>query len=213
VRWHPPAQDLTTATWLRRVAVLVLVAGLVSCAGEAGSGPADPTLLPPGETQGPVESTAASDGAPEVVRTPLPGFGEVAVEVARVDGQVVAWCLLLADTPALRQQGLMTVTDPTLGGYDGMLFRFDADSESGFWMRNTPQPLSLAYLAEDGTLVSSVEMDPCEDSPDCPSYPPSGPYRRTIEVPIAAGGVAALGIEPGAVVRDLGRPCSGSDGT
>ena len=194
---------------MRRAAVTVLVAGLLACSAEAGSGPADPTLLPPGETQGPVTSA----GSVTTTRTPLPGFGEVAVEVTKVDGSIVGWCLLLADTPELRQRGLMTVTDPALGGFDGMLFRFDQDSTTGFWMRNTPQPLSIAYLGVDGGVVSITEMAPCEDSPDCPEYPPSGPYRFTVEVPIAAGGVAALGIEPGAFLREGGAACSEPDGT
>ena len=189
--------DPRTMTWLRRAAAFLLVAGVVACAEEAGNGPADPTLLPPGVTT--------------VERTPLEGFGEVAVEVTRVDGQVVSWCLLLADTPELRQRGLMTVTDPELGGHDGMLFRFDEPATGGFWMRNTPQPLSIAYIGADGGLVSTADMAPCGDSADCPTYPPSGPYLLTVEVPAAKGGVSALGIEPGAVLTDLRRPCSESD--
>lgn len=205
VRVPSPAflEDPRALPWLRRATSVVLALGFVACAGEAGSGPADPTLLPPGVTQGPVTSAA-----PTVERTPLPGFDEVAIEVTRVDGQVVSWCLLLADTPERRQRGLMTVTDPALGGYDGMLFRFDGPTEVGFWMRNTPQPLSIAYVGEDGRLVSTAEMVPCEDSPDCPGYPAAGPYRWAVEVPVAAGGVAALGLLDGAVLRDLGRPCS-----
>lgn len=192
---------------LKRVAVGVLVAGLVACAGEAGSGPADPELLPPGVTQGPPTSASVSPTSVAVERTLLPGFGEVAVEVTRVDGQVVAWCLLLADTPERRQQGLMTVTDPELGGYDGMLFRFDAPTDTFFWMRNTPQPLSIAFVAEDGSLVSSTTMAPCEDRDDCPPYAPAGSYRWAVEVPVAVGGVEALGVVPGARLRDLGTGC------
>ncbi len=203
------AADPRAAGWLKRAAVAVLVVGLVACAGEAGSGPADPTLLPPGQTQ----DTAAPPGdGTTVTRTPLPGFDEVAVEVVRVDGQVVSWCLLLAATEEQRQRGLMEVTDPGLGGYDGMLFRFDQPTQVGFWMRNTPMPLSIAYVGEDGGLVTSTEMAPCEDSPDCQSYPSSGPYRWAIEVPVEAGGITALGIEPGARFRDLGTPCSDPDG-
>jgi uncharacterized membrane protein (UPF0127 family) len=203
-------EDPRALASLRRASLAVLIAGFVACAGEAGSGPADPTLLPPGVTQGPV--TTAGTGTATVERTPLQGFDEVAVEVTRLDGQVVSWCLLLADTLERRQRGLMTVTDPELGGYDGMLFRFDAPSDVGFWMRNTPQPLSIAYVGDGGELVSTTDMTPCEDSPDCPSYPAAGPFRWAIEVPVSVGGVTALGIEPGALVRDLGAPCSGSDG-
>jgi len=202
-------EDPRALAWLRRASMAVLIAGFVACAGEAGNGPADPTLLPPGVTQGPVTTGGAGS---TIVRTPLPGFDEVAVEVTRVDGQVVSWCLLLADTPERRQRGLMTVTDPLLGGYHGMLFRFDAPSDVGFWMRNTPQPLSIAYIGEAGELVSATEMAPCEDSPTCPDYPAAGPYRWAVEVPASVGGVASLGIEPGAVLRDLGRRCSASDG-
>jgi uncharacterized membrane protein (UPF0127 family) len=199
-----PRLDDAGVTWLRRAAAAVLVTGLLACAGEAGSGPADPTLLPPGQTQGPV--TTLPPGT-TVTRTPLPGFDEVAIEVVRVDGQVVASCLLLADTEERRQRGLMAVTDPELGGYAGMLFRFDAPTQVAFWMRNTPQPLSIGYVGDDGRLVSSTEMAPCEDSPDCPAYPPAGAYRWAVEVPIAAGGIASLGLEPGAVFRDLAGPC------
>lgn len=192
-------------TLLLRAAVGVLVVGFVACAAESGSTPADPTLLPPRQTQGPV--TSSTPGA-EVPRTPLPGFGDVVIEVTRVDGQVVSWCLLLAATDEQRQRGLMEVTDPELGGYDGMLFRFDASTEGSFWMRNTPQPLSIAYVADDGGLVSTAEMAPCEDSPDCPGYPADGAYRWAVEVPVAAGGVAALGLEPGARLVDTGRACT-----
>jgi uncharacterized membrane protein (UPF0127 family) len=140
-------------------------------------------------------------------RTPLPGFGEVEVEVQRVDGEVVSWCLLLAETSAQTRRGLMEVTDPGLGGYDGMLFRFEAEHDGGFYMRNTPQPLSIVYLDEDGDVVSITRMEPCPDEPGCPTYPAEGPFRRTIEVPVEAGGVEGLGIVPGAVVADTGRTC------
>ena len=129
------------------------------------------------------------------------------MEVQRVDGRIVSWCLLLAETSEQTQRGLMEVTDPDLGGYDGMLFRFEADHDGGFYMRNTPQPLSIAYLDADGELVSISRMEPCADVDGCPTSPAGGPFRRTIEVPIDAGGVAGLGIEPGAVVVDTGRAC------
>jgi len=195
----PPATgDPRVLTWLRRAAVTVLVLGLVACAGEAGDGPADPTLLPPGETQGPVETSTE--------RRPLPGFDDVVVEVARADGEVVSWCLLLAATAEQRARGLMEVTDPDLGGYDGMLFRFDADTGGGFWMRNTPQPLSIAYVAADGSTVSTTEMAPCGDTPDCPPYEPGGTYRWAVEVPVEAGGVARLGLPEGRLT-DTGTAC------
>jgi hypothetical protein len=52
-------------------------------------------------------------------------------------------------------------------------------------------------------------MEPCQDVDGCPGYPADGPFRRAIEVPVDAGGAAALGIEPGAEVTDTGRTCTG----
>lgn len=223
----PDGDDERSVRRLRLVATAVLVAGLVACAGEAGSGPSDPSLLPPGATQGSVTTVDVDGRQPDAVeppaagglpdtavpvasttRTPLPGFGEVVVEVRRVGGDIVEWCLLLAETPEQTQRGLMEVTDPELAGYAGMLFRFDAPRDGGFYMRNTPQPLSIVYLDGDGGVVSIVRMEPCDDVDGCPTYPAGGAFVRAIEVPEAAGGVAALGIEPGAVVVDTGRVCA-----
>lgn len=136
----------------------------------------------------------------------LPGFGETAVEVTDATGKTVAMCLLLAATQALREQGLMRVTDRTLGGFDGMLFDFGRSDDIGeFWMRNTPQPLSVAFFDDRGRFVSSADMDPCGDSGSCPTYGASGPYVTAIEVP--RGHLAAFGIAPGAALRRTAGPC------
>lgn len=143
-------------------------------------------------------------------RVALPGFGEVVVQVRTADG-VVEWCVLLAETAAQTQRGLMEVTDADLGGYDGMLFRFTEARGGGFYMRNTPLPLEIAYLAADGAVVGIREMEPCDDVDGCPTYPPDsgGEFLRAVEVPVAAGGVRALGItdDPGVEVVDTGRTC------
>jgi uncharacterized membrane protein (UPF0127 family) len=102
----------------------------------------------------------------------------------------------------------MQVTDPALGGYDGMLFRYDRDATERYWMRNTPMPLSIAWVDASGHLVATADMAPCEDSPDCPSYPESGPpppYRLAIEVP--QGRLPNLGIVEGATITDLNQSC------
>ena len=87
-----------------------------------------------------------------------------------------------------------------------MLFRFEAEHDGGFYMRNTPQPLEIAYLGDDGGVVAIREMEPCDDVEGCPTYPAGGAYLRTIEVPVAAGGLAALGItdDAGVEVVDTG---------
>ncbi|HEX4819858.1 MAG TPA: DUF192 domain-containing protein [Acidimicrobiales bacterium] len=174
-------------TALRWAIGVVIVLGLLGCVTKGANNPADPYFASTGN------------------RTPLAGFGETKVTVENA-GSFLEWCLLLAANDAQRAQGLMRVTDSKLGGYDGMLFHFHDDVQENFWMRNTPMPLSIAYVNKDGAIVSTADMAPCGDSPDCPNYPPAGPYRFTIEVP--QGKLADLGIVEGAKITDAEAPCS-----
>lgn len=125
-------------------------------------------------------------------RVTIPGFDEVAVTVTTDSGDEREWCLLLAQAAEQHTQGLMGVVD--LGDYAGMLFDFPAETSGGFWMRDTPMPLSIAYLDADGAVVSTADMDPCLDQgTDCPSYPPAAPYEDTVEVP--RDGLGAFGLD------------------
>jgi uncharacterized membrane protein (UPF0127 family) len=156
--------------------------------------PADPELA-----EAPALGGAAAPGDPD--RVPLEGFAELAIAVEQPGvAEVLAWCLLAALDPQQRARGLMEVTD--LQGYDGMAFVYPQDSQSAFYMRNTPMPLSIAWIAADGSVVSTADMVPCEDREGCPTYPPAGPYRMAIEVP--QGRLDDLGIVPGATVRRAG---------
>jgi uncharacterized membrane protein (UPF0127 family) len=126
-------------------------------------------------------------------RTRLDGYGEITVTVVDAEGRTRTVCLLLADTTALQERGLMYVTDPALGGYDGMVFAYQSDDDGGFWMRHTRLPLSIAWIREDGSTVSTADMEPCPDSAaTCPTYPSGGAYRFAIEVP--RGRLADLGL-------------------
>jgi uncharacterized membrane protein (UPF0127 family) len=188
---------------LRAVAALVLVAGLLAACTDDGEG-AGPTTTDPSTS---AAVTTAETGLPPVDgpfaagRTQIPGFGEVEVRIVPgPDGEPVVLCVLLAETTAQRQRGLMEVTDPGLGGYDGMLFTYPADTAGGFYMRDTPLPLSIAYLDAEGATVDTKDMEPCLDRGDeCPTYPPSGPYRMTLEVP--EGGLDELGLAVGSPSR------------
>lgn len=152
----------------------------------------------------PTEASGATSAPASSGRTPLPGFSETHLTVTTSKGTLM-WCLLLAETEAQHNRGLMQVTDPTLGGYDGMLFRFPQDTQVRFYMRNTPMPLSIAFVSSDGKVVSTTDMAPCADRADCPLYDAKGPYRTAIEVP--QGGLSRLGIEPGVTVTDDHRTC------
>jgi uncharacterized membrane protein (UPF0127 family) len=129
-----------------------------------------------------------------------PGFDDCADEeqvsgcepLARFDQAEVTvgdetWLVAVADTPALRTQGLTGVAD--LGEIDGMLFVWASDTTAAFWMKDTLIPLDLAAFSADGVLVDVLTMVPCTADP-CPLYRPAGPYRYALEAP--AGRLSAI---------------------
>ena len=61
----------------------------------------------------------------------------------------------------------MSVT--SLGGADGMLFRFGAEQTASFWMKDTVLPLSIAFFADDGAFVSATDMEPCPPGTSLPA--------------------------------------------
>ena len=183
--------DERQARRLLLVACGLVVLGLLAFLLRGADRPADPFV----EATAPPAGSTTAPGDP--ARVPLEGFDEVAVSVHPADGSSwLAWCLLAARTAEQRSRGLMGVTD--LQGYSGMAFLYEEDVTNAFYMRNTPTPLSIAWVAADGRLVSTADMAPCADRDDCPTYPPAGPYRTAIEV--FQGGLDDLGITEGATI-------------
>jgi uncharacterized protein len=134
----------------------------------------------------PTATTATSPG--EAART-----AEYRLEPATGDPVTVR--LEVAADPATRARGLMEREEVPPG--TGMVFLYPEDVAGAFWMKNTLVPLSIAFVAADGRVVSVHEMTPCKGDP-CPSYAPAGPYRYAVE--LAAGSFAAAGVGPGAKV-------------
>jgi uncharacterized membrane protein (UPF0127 family) len=92
-----------------------------------------------------------------------------------------------------------------------MVFLFPADTSSGFWMKDTRLPLSIAWYAVDGSLVSTADMDPCpEGVTDCPITTAAGRYRFAVEVP--QGGLGRLGLVEGSTIS-LSSTCTPGGGT
>ncbi len=75
----------------------------------------------------------------------------------------------LALTPEQRQMGLMYRKD--LGTHEGMLFVFDDAMPQCFWMKNTPSPLTIAFIADDGSIVNLADMKPFDESSHCSAKP------------------------------------------
>jgi uncharacterized protein len=64
----------------------------------------------------------------------------------------------VAASPQERATGLMHRSEmPT---NEGMLFVFEQPSVQCFWMKNTLLPLSIAFIADDGTVVNLRDMQP-----------------------------------------------------
>ncbi len=166
--------------------VALMIGGLAACVATGANRPSDPRL--------------------EGRQSRVPGFTEVAFDVRPAPGTAHssgANCALLAETPAQVQRGLMDRQD--LAGYDGMVFRFSEDNTAGFYMRNVPVPLTVAWFDAAGRFVSSTDMTTCPDQ-DCPTYHPTGPYRYALEV--LKGGLGRLGVGPGSTI-EVGGACEG----
>ena len=80
----------------------------------------------------------------------------------------------VADTQEEREVGLMNRESLPVDA--GMIFLFEEDNVGGFWMKDTLIPLSIAFADADGTILSILDMDPCEADP-CEIYDPGVPYR------------------------------------
>ena len=75
----------------------------------------------------------------------------------------------VAKTPEQRQTGLMFRRE--MAQHEGMLFIFEQASPQCFWMKNTLLPLSIAFLADDGTVVNIADMQPQVLDSHCSSKP------------------------------------------
>jgi uncharacterized membrane protein (UPF0127 family) len=95
----------------------------------------------------------------------------------------------VALTPDQRQKGLMHRRD--LGTHEGMLFVFEAPSPQCFWMKNTPTPLTIAFLDDDGSIVNLADMKPFDESSHCSAKP----VRFVLEM--NQGWFAKRGLKPG----------------
>jgi uncharacterized membrane protein (UPF0127 family) len=96
----------------------------------------------------------------------------------------------VAQTDEQRAIGLMHRQSMPVNA--GMLFAFEAPAKQCFWMRNTLLPLSIAFIADDGSIVNIAEMQPMTETSHCSAKP----VRFALEM--NQGWFAKRGIKPGA---------------
>jgi uncharacterized membrane protein (UPF0127 family) len=99
---------------------------------------------------------------------------------------------MVAITPDQRQAGLMFRRE--MAQHEGMLFVFDEPSPQCFWMKNTLLPLSIAFLADDGSVVNIDEMKPQTLDSHCSTRP----VRFVLEM--NQGWFTKRGIKPGSKI-------------
>jgi uncharacterized membrane protein (UPF0127 family) len=105
-----------------------------------------------------VQGASQAQGVPQ---TDLPRVG-LTIGMYRIDAQV-------AGTPQSRETGLMFRRE--MPQQEGMLFAFSAPAQQCFWMKNTFLPLTAAFIADDGTIVNLVDMQPQTTDSHCSAKP------------------------------------------
>ena len=75
----------------------------------------------------------------------------------------------LAQTADQQMVGMMFRRE--MGTNEGMLFVNFESSQRCFWMRNTLVPLTIAFIADDGTIVNLADMQPQSEASQCSAKP------------------------------------------
>ena len=114
------------------------------------------------------------------------------VTITKADGTTLTVKAELARTEEERNHGFMerkNIPDGT-----GMLFIFDRDQILSFWMKNTPHPLSIAYIDSRGKIRNLYDMTPFSLTP----IKSTSSCRYALEVP--QGWFRANNIDVGDIV-------------
>lgn len=100
----------------------------------------------------------------------------------------------IAETAAARSRGLMNRR--SLPPMSGMLFLFEEPDTLSFWMRNTPLPLDIVFVAPDSQIVSIARRTtPYSDE----QIQAEGLAQYVVEV--RAGMADRLSLAPGMRIR------------
>ncbi|MGI6853395.1 DUF192 domain-containing protein [Mesorhizobium sp. 1B3] len=113
--------------------------------------------------------------------------------VAETSGGNRSFRIEIADDPLERQRGLMFRDE--MDDTRGMLFVFEETSEVGFWMKNTPLPLDLIFIGEDGRVRAVLPGESFSEAVISPGVP----VRFVLEV--KAGIAEKAGVEEGDRIR------------
>ena len=83
--------------------------------------------------------------------------------ITRADGTTATVSAEIAEKEKDLDKGFMNRKDIPDG--TGMLFIFKKDQVLSFWMKNTPHPLSIAYIDSKGKIRDIFDMKPYSLAP------------------------------------------------
>lgn len=153
-----------------RSAALLIATGLMSCSPQAATAPS-PT---------PEAATAAH---------PVSGLEVIPLSIDTGE-RTYGFRVEVAATPEARARGLMYRTE--LADDEGMVFPSPRAQIESFWMRNTPIPLDIIFIAPDRTIINIAR----ETVPySLESVRSAAPAIAVLEV--RGGLTEERGIEPG----------------
>ncbi|HEY0490543.1 MAG TPA: DUF192 domain-containing protein [Telluria sp.] len=101
----------------------------------------------------------------------------------------------VAHTDPQRQQGLMH--REKMANNHGMVFVFDQPATQCMWMKNTPLPLSVAFIDADGKIVNIEDMQPKTLDSHCSAKP----VKYALEMNL--GWFKQKNVKPGSTIGGL----------
>ena len=104
-------------------------------------------------------------------------FEKKDLAITNLDGKTIPITVELARSRREMTKGFMGRTNIPDG--TGMLFVFKKDQKIAFWMKDTPTPLSIAFISASGEICETRDMTPFSEA----SVESSQPVRYALEVP------------------------------
>ncbi|MBX3566919.1 MAG: DUF192 domain-containing protein [Rhizobiaceae bacterium] len=113
--------------------------------------------------------------------------------IAETDQGERQFTIEVADDVGERSAGLMF--RESMPDDRGMLFVFDQPQQVAFWMKNTPLPLDMIFIGQDGVVRAIKQGEPLSEA----VVTPGEPVRFVLE--FKAGTAGRAGIRPGTSLR------------
>lgn len=134
---------------------------------------------------------APQSSADQAMRLPV----DPAPLVVETAGGERSFTIEIADDQSERSAGLMF--RESMDDDHGMLFVFSETKPVAFWMKNTPMPLDLVFIGEDGKVLDVLPGEPFSEALISPRT--TVPVRFVLE--LKRGIAEKAGIEDGDAIR------------